>query len=163
MTGKIVDLNVYSSMKIFMLKELLQQKEGIPIDQQRLIRSSLVQDDERTLQWYNIQNGSMIHLVLRLRGGMYHFTSGRQDFNTLSSNCAKAIQDVIEFKIQNMNYVSLLSSADLQNLILQAQDILSNLYDTVEEVSVAANVQNLKNIILPISADKKDSSDSDDN
>jgi hypothetical protein len=163
MTGKIVDLNVYSSMKIFMLKELLQQKEGIPIDQQRLIRSSLVQDDERTLQWYNIQNGSMIYLVLRLRGGMYHFTSGRQDFNTLSSNCAKAIQDVIEFKIQNMNYVSLLSSADLQNLILQAQDILSNLYDTVEEVSVAANVQNLKNIILPISADKKDSSDSDDN
>ena len=94
---------------------------------------------------------------------MYHFTSGRQDFENLPYGCAQAVKNVLTFKVTDADQIHHVSSAELQEFVLKAHTILSNLDRETKEFYTSADVIDLKNILLPGTDDRDDGSASEDN
>uniref|UniRef100_A0A8C7YCD5 Ubiquitin-like protein NEDD8 n=1 Tax=Oryzias sinensis TaxID=183150 RepID=A0A8C7YCD5_9TELE len=74
LTGKEIEIDIEPTDKVKeikdnRIKERVEEKEGIPPQQQRLIYSGKQMNDEKTAADYKIQGGSVLHLVLALRGG----------------------------------------------------------------------------------------------
>jgi hypothetical protein len=158
MNAKPVKLYVNSTMNMSTLKELIENNEGIPLYMQRLIFAGKQLEDDRTLSDYNIQKESTIHLFLRLQGGMYHFTSGRRDFRSLPDECAQAVKNVLTFKVTDVDQTHHLASAELQEFVLKAHTILSDLDREIKDLHTSADVLDLKKIILPTIDNNEDSS-----
>ena len=69
LSGKTVSIECEESDKIEDVKAKIEEKEGVPVDQQRLIFAGKQLDGQKTLQECGINEGDSLSMVLRLRGG----------------------------------------------------------------------------------------------
>ena len=69
LNGKEIELDIEPNDKVKRIKECVEEREGIPLPQQRLIFGGKQMNDEQTAQDYKVTEGSVLHLVLALRGG----------------------------------------------------------------------------------------------
>jgi len=124
LTGKTLSLRVSINMTIKELKFVVEDVEGSPADQQRLIFEGKQLEDDFTLAQYNFQEDCTIHLVLRLRGGMLLPVSSRNGFLELSSMCSSVLtvqvplaNNSISEMIINMNDFS--SLVDVEDMLVE--------------------------------------------
>ncbi len=69
LTGKTITVDVESRDTIETVKQKIQEREGIPPDQQRLVFKAKTMEDDHTLDDYDVPAQSTMDLILRLRGG----------------------------------------------------------------------------------------------
>ncbi|KAF2000597.1 ubiquitin [Amniculicola lignicola CBS 123094] len=69
LTGKEIELDIEPDYKVSRIKERVEEKEGIPPAQQRLIFGGKQMADDKTAADYSLEGGATLHLVLALRGG----------------------------------------------------------------------------------------------
>jgi len=94
MTGLLHTITVNPSMTVLELKCLIEKIENYTPDQQRIVYCGKQLSDEKQLKDYPIQPNVTIHLIIRLRGGMYHETSSRKDNEVLQCTIWKEIESI---------------------------------------------------------------------
>ncbi len=89
LTGMTITLYTSSHDTVADLVKQIEDLEGIPTDQQRIIFAGQQLEHTRMLEECGITNDTTLHLVLRLRGGMFHTSSGRVDNRAAELNAFK--------------------------------------------------------------------------
>ncbi len=163
LTGATITILVDLDRTIGVAKCRVQEKEALLPDQQRWIHGGRQLEDYRTFIDYYMEKESTVHLMLSLRGGMYHFTSGRNGFDGLGSDCVKSVGKILRFK-PNIDDLSRSTPIEkLQKYSIKAQSLLASLHSAVQGYPKTVDVPDLRDLIsVPIDQHSYWSSDDDE-
>jgi hypothetical protein len=129
LTGKTFHVHLQPSDTIEDLKCCIEYTQSILVDQIRLIYAGRQLENNRTLSDYFTSYPPTIHLCLRLRGGMFHVTSGMNDYETLKTHLdLDKLDDKFLDKLRNEHENKIFT---LNDSILDLTNLINNLYKYV--------------------------------
>ena len=125
-TGKSLFVKISPSDTILQLKKKIYLTEDVSLESQRIIYEGKQLDDHHTICHYNISNESTLHIVIRLRGGMFHKSSSRADFVSLNYS------NKMERGLSMLDYMKRESSREMVKVLEDFEDMIRNTRDDVE-------------------------------
>jgi hypothetical protein len=125
-TGKSMFVKISPSDTILQLKKKIYLTEDISLESQRIIYGGKQLDDHHTICHYNISNESILHIILRLRGGMFHKSSSRADFVSLNYS------NKMERGLSMLDYMKRESSREMVKVLEDFEEMIRNTRDDVE-------------------------------
>ena len=120
-TGKIFIININPHETILYLKKKIYICQDLSLDSQKIIYGGKQLEDHKRICDYNITNESVVHIVLRLRGGMFHKSSSRADWISLN------YLDKMERGLSMLDYLK-------RGIIDSASDKLFIIYEDLEDM-----------------------------
>jgi ubiquitin len=118
--GQTIVVEIEDTDTIEDVKYKIQEKEGTPPDQQQLAYAGGKLEDDKTVGSYKIAPGAKLHLILRLRGGMYHYTSGKINFETLTHKQKLLLVSAYDFNEKT-------DQKELRSHCLELKELVSSL------------------------------------
>lgn len=125
-TGKSIFVKISPCDTILQLKKKIYLTEDVSLESQRIIYGGKQLDDHHTICHYNITTESTLHIVIRLRGGMFHKSSSRADFVSLNYS------NKMERGLSMLDYMKRESSREMVTVLEDFEDMIRNTRDDVE-------------------------------
>ena len=113
LTGRVLFIQIRPSDTVLHIKQEIFKQDGLLIDQQRMVFNGKHLQDNTCVHEYGIKENSRIHLILRLRGGMFHASSSRSDYLTLSYES----KEILEKGVAMIKYMRNIYPSDIMDKI----------------------------------------------
>ena len=136
-TGKTFTININPHETILYLKKQIYLSQDVSLDSQRIVYGGKQLEDHKRICDYNITDESTVHIILRLRGGMFHKSSSRADWVSLN------YLDKMERGLSMLDYMKREASDKLFTIFEDFEEVLKTSRDDCEIDMIYELIRNI--------------------